>query len=245
MRKVQLKQVFDEQPANSVGLMSLLEDRCGHRSAAVSAVARLLRDHPDEAAIAVVDLFRQYEAEKKKARTDGMTGLFNKHYMMAQLGKLERGERPSCERRKQKGDYILFIDLDGFKPINDNYGHPAGDRALIAVADMLKKCVRKTDDVGRMGGDEFAVILHGISREDALKKKAQIVQSLESLSFPWQKARIAVRGSVGMWPFDTRRSVEDNMALVDKIMYRVKAAKGDTRHHLYVVGEGAAPRAAM
>ena len=208
------------------------------------ALARLLRDHPDEAARDVMDLFEKCEAAERKANTDGMTGLFNKTYMMGQLGKLHRGERPAYERRKQEGDYIVFIDLDGFKPINDNFGHAAGDRALVTVADALKKCVRKNDDVGRMGGDEFAIILYGISQEDAIRKKNQIVKTLETLSFPWQKVQVAVRGSVGIWPFSCEKSPETNMHCVDKIMYRVKQAKGDTRHHLYTVGDVPAARLA-
>ena len=243
MGKIKLKQQFMDGPANSVGLLSLLENNKGDRDSTLMALARLLRDHPDEAANAVVDLYEQFQAAERKANTDGMTGLFNKSYMMEQLGKLNNGERPAYERRKQKGDYIVFIDLDGFKPINDNFGHAAGDRALVTVADALKKCVRKNDDVGRMGGDEFAIILYGISQEDAIRKKNQIVKTLETLSFPWQKAQVAVRGSVGIWPFNCEKSAETNMHCVDKIMYRVKQAKGDTRHTLYV-SDAAVPRCA-
>ena len=239
MNNNKLKQRFSEKSANCEGLLSVLEDNQGNREATLMALARLLRDHPDEAAEGVADLFDRFKAAERKANTDGMTGLFNKTYMMEQLGKLHNGERPAYERRKQKGDYILFIDLDGFKPINDNFGHAAGDQALITVAQALKRCVRKNDDVGRMGGDEFAVILYGISAEDALRKKAQIVKTLETLSFPWQTTQVAVRGSVGIWPFNSEKSPESNMHCVDKVMYRTKQAKGDTRHQLYVVESAA------
>ncbi len=235
MIKNNLKQQFSQAPANSVGLLSLLDKHQGDPESTLQAVARLLRDHPDEAAHAVMELYEKYKSSELRANTDGMTGLFNKTYMMDQLGKLHSGERPTYERRKQEGNYIVFIDLDGFKPINDNYGHAAGDRALMTVADALKKCVRKTDDVGRMGGDEFAIILYGISQNDALRKRDQIIGTLETLSFPWQKTQIAVRGSVGIWPFNAEKTAEMNMHCVDKIMYRVKQAKGDTRHHLYTV----------
>lgn len=235
MQKNKLKQQFGNEPANCVGLLSILEDNQGDKDATLMALARLLRDHPQEAATGIADLFEKFKNAERKANTDGMTGLFNKTYMMEQLGRLHSGERAGYERRKQKGDYILFIDLDGFKPINDNFGHAAGDRALITVAKALRKCVRKNDDVGRMGGDEFAIILYGISAEDALRKKNQIVKTLETLSFPWQTQQVAVRGSVGIWPFNCEKSAESNMHCVDKLMYRVKAAKGDTRHQLYVV----------
>lgn len=247
MQNNKLKQEFKYIPANSDGLMSILEHAQGDAAASRMVLARLLRDHPDEAAKAVMDLYEKYqdaerraEDAERKANTDGMTGLFNKTYMMQQLENLSQGQRPQYERRKQEGNYILFIDLDGFKPINDNFGHAAGDCALKAVATVLKQCVREDDDVGRMGGDEFAIILYGISQQDAIRKKDLIVETLETLSFPWQKQHIAVRGSVGMWPFNCEKSAEMNMQYVDKIMYRVKQAKGDTRHHLYTVDEPSA-----
>lgn len=244
MKNNNIKQTFNYIPANSDGLLSLLEHRQGDAAASRMVLARFLREHPEEAAIAVMDLYENYlEAERRaqaaedRADKDGMTGLFNKTYMMGQLEKLSRGERPAYERRKQEGNYIIFIDLDGFKPINDNFGHAAGDCALVTVAQALKKCVRKNDDVGRMGGDEFAVILYGISQQDAVRKKDLIVETLDTLSFPWQQKHVAVRGSVGLWPFNCEKSAELNMQCVDKIMYRVKQAKGDTRHHLYTVEE--------
>ena len=244
MQNNNLKQRFSDRSANCEGLLSVLEDNQGDRAATLMALARLLRDHPDEAAKDVANLFEKFKAAERKANTDGMTGLFNKTYMMDQLEKLQGGARASYDRRKQKGDYILFIDLDGFKPINDNFGHAAGDRALITVADVLKKCVRKNDDVGRMGGDEFAIILYGISQEDAMRKKNNIVKTLETLSFPWQTQHVAVRGSVGIWPFNCEKTVETNMHCVDKVMYRTKQAKGDTRHQLYAVESAPAPRLA-
>jgi two-component system, sensor histidine kinase LadS len=173
------------------------------------------------------------DAAEKKAATDALTGIFNKGHFM-----------DSLDRRAVTSNTLLMIDLDGFKPINDNFGHIAGDRALQAVANMLRKHTRKSDIVARVGGDEFAVLLCGAQEGTAERKAEKIRNELSgNLKFQWEDAVITVRGSVGFYVAEPHQSAEEVYKGGDAVMYQIKQAKGDTRHNLAVVSS-AAPRLA-
>ena len=99
------------------------------------------------------------EALKHVAHHDPLTGLANRALFYEQLALgLTRA------RRSQKILAVLYLDLDGFKYVNDTLGHAAGDKLLTSVAGRLKSCVRESDVVSRMGGDEFVVLLSDISQ---------------------------------------------------------------------------------
>lgn len=94
---------------------------------------------------------------EKKANYDNLTGLPNRRLFFEQL------ERLIVQSERDKTQFaLLFIDLDGFKDINDNYGHEVGDRVLITVGKRIEKCIRKVDTAARMGGDEYSVLLRDI-----------------------------------------------------------------------------------
>ena len=111
---------------------------------------------------------------------DALTGLSNRALLMDRLGR-------AVEQAKRRGDYqfaLLFADLDGFKRINDSLGHAAGDEMLMAVARRMEKCVRTVDTLARVGGDEFAIILHDIGDiSDALRVAERIQEFLRTLGF--------------------------------------------------------------
>jgi diguanylate cyclase (GGDEF)-like protein len=92
------------------------------------------------------------------ARRDPLTGLANRRALTEALGRHVSGRRESDRAG------LLVLDLDGFKAINTTYGHPGGDRALIAVADALRRVARETDLPGRLGGDEFALVVREADR---------------------------------------------------------------------------------
>jgi diguanylate cyclase (GGDEF)-like protein len=103
------------------------------------------------------DVTYRIEAEEQlqqMAVNDSLTGLPNRHSLLARLEHaLSRAER-TAERVG-----VMFVDLDAFKPVNDTYGHAVGDELLAQVAKRLRTCVRASDTVGRMGGDEFVILL--------------------------------------------------------------------------------------
>ena len=126
-------------------------------------------------------------------------------------------------RVSDRGVAILWIDLDRFKEVNDIFGHEVGDEMLLAVADRLRDVLRDTDDIARMGGDEFAVVLPNVSEDEALIVGERVLTALSNR----EGFRLQIRASVGVsWQ---RNSLGDRRVLIrraDKAMYRAKAAGG-------------------
>ena len=147
--------------------------------------------------------------------------------------------RPFCERleyallraeRYTERVGILFIDLDEFKPINDTYGHPAGDQVLKVVAARIVSALRKADSVARLGGDEFAVLLeHPISPEDAVMVAAKVS---DAIAAPMELGNVVVRveASVGIAIFpDDGKDTDGLMAAADQAMYLNKTSRSRRR----------------
>ncbi|QCJ44297.1 GGDEF domain-containing protein [Bacillus sp. S3] len=107
---------------------------------------------------------------KHLALYDSLTSLPNRHYFMERLSETLQGE-PSVT--------LLFVDLDGFKRVNDTYGHEEGDRILIEVANQLNLCCHDSMFVGRLGGDEFIVMLVGADQEKSIEAAQEILKKLQ------------------------------------------------------------------
>ncbi|MGE5617032.1 MAG: diguanylate cyclase domain-containing protein, partial [Bacillota bacterium] len=127
------------------------------------------------------------------ALTDSLTGLPNKRLL------LDRLDRAIAQAGRRDGDVaLLFVDLDGFKAVNDNYGHAAGDKVLHIVAARLRNCARASDTVARLGGDEFVVLLEGCrSPSDAEQVAAKIARAL-SQPCDLGKRQVDVSCSIGI-----------------------------------------------
>lgn len=124
--------------------------------------------------------------------TDEATGLLNRR------GFSEALERTIARsRRFGEPAVLLLIDLDGFKIVNDTYGHSAGDAVLRSVAKNLKAWVRSIDDVARLGGDEFAVLLNKMPHHLAGEYAKRIEAQLSGIVVPWNGSDIAIGASVG------------------------------------------------
>lgn len=123
---------------------------------------------------------------------------------------------------------ICYIDLDGFKPVNDQYGHAIGDLLLQQIAAQLMQSVRKTDTVARLGGDEFAVLLTQISDTNVATAVAEKMREKLSLSFALQQYTVNVTPSIGItFCENATSSVEQLISLADKGMYQAKKAGGN------------------
>ena len=154
------------------------------------------------------------------ANTDPLTGLFNRRYFLDALN-----QRAAACTAGELCSAILFIDLDAFKPINDQYGHEAGDVTLQIVAQRLLNLVRSEDCVARIGGDEFVILLRDPDRGS---DPASIVERIsQSLAQPiiHQAHQIKVGASVGMARLKPGMRAEQLLALGDSRMYEIKLAK--------------------
>jgi diguanylate cyclase (GGDEF)-like protein/PAS domain S-box-containing protein len=131
----------------------------------------------------------------------------------------------SLAKRRETGAAMLWIDLDGFKSVNDRLGHAAGDALLQQVAQRLKGRIRDSDTVARMGGDEFAVIMPDIAdAESAVQVANELLASLDAI-FELPQGFIHISGSIGVALFPQHaRSVETLTQYADMAMYRAKHA---------------------
>lgn len=151
-----------------------------------------------------------------------LTGLPNRLLLM---GRLEHALDQS--RRYRSGVAVLFIDLDGFKAVNDNFGHAAGDRILIAAARRLADQLRRGDTAAHLGGDEFVVVVERIYRPTAAATVARKLAA--ALSVPLQESgrEVILGASIGisLFPGDAD-SPKALIGLADEAMYRAKRAGG-------------------
>jgi len=123
---------------------------------------------------------------------------------------------------------LLFLDLDDFKRVNDDFGHAAGDQALNSVGALLRARLRDTDLLARLGGDEFAILLPHASQDQAQALAMQVLEAIRHHAIPIQGRTVSVRASIGIASFpDHGRSVNELLAAADAAMYRAKAAGGD------------------
>jgi diguanylate cyclase (GGDEF)-like protein len=130
---------------------------------------------------------------ERLTRLDGLTGLFNRTtFVELSRKELERAQRQGSDTA------ILILDLDHFKRINDTWGHPAGDAVLRHVAIAATGAVRSTDLVGRLGGEEFIVLLPATSIEAARKLAEKLRARLQASPAPWLASPIPVTASIGL-----------------------------------------------
>jgi diguanylate cyclase (GGDEF)-like protein len=120
---------------------------------------------------------------------------------------------------------LLFFDANEFKEINDTHGHAAGDEALRHIAKTLVENTRESDVVGRIGGDEFGVILSQADEKAAHEKAETLVQALRSTPAKWEDHEIPVDVAYGVYTLKPGEDAGDALAKVDKAMYANKSGK--------------------
>lgn len=177
-------------------------------------------------AVTISDISLRKQTEKELvhlANRDGLTGLYNRHWLLNYL--------PLALQRATTGQYmlaVLFIDLDGFKNINDTRGHAAGDQLLKSVASRLQSVLRPTDHVIRLGGDEFVVVLEPVYEESKSANVAERISESFAQAFLWNGEKHQMSASIGISLFP--KDGDDTETLLknaDIAMYSVKAAGKD------------------
>jgi diguanylate cyclase (GGDEF)-like protein/PAS domain S-box-containing protein len=181
------------------------------------------------ASVIVRDISERKELERQLTRQafhDGLTGLANralfrdrvKHALVA-------------AGRHGTGIAVLFLDLDGFKTVNDSLGHAAGDLLLLAVADRLQGCVRPGDTIARLGGDEFAVLIDEASESAATAAAARVLTALDESAII-ENREVTVSASIGIVMGDIGGDADELLRQADTAMYAAKAA-GKNRYLLF------------
>ena len=157
-----------------------------------------------------------HEAIGKTAHTDPLTGLPNAGALAEQLQ-----NEASRALRDRKPFSVFMIDVNRLKEINDTQGHLAGNRAIKAVGDALRSCLRPYDFLARMGGDEFVLLLPGMDSEGAAAKRPDLAAAIQTLAKDFPEAPISISMGSASYPADGR-DPEQLVALADQRMYRHK-----------------------
>lgn len=170
---------------------------------------------------------KEREAQMQRlADRDSLTGLYNRRRLQELL---EIAIAEAARQWQHVG--LLFIDLNGFKGINDQYGHAAGDKVLTTAAKRIAARVRTGDIVGRYGGDEFVVILPGVPGAAAVTRVAETIRERMELPYRVEGIERQLSASIGesLYPRDGK-SAEALLMRADQAMYRLKAAHTRAQH---------------
>jgi diguanylate cyclase (GGDEF)-like protein len=183
----------------------------------------LLRQENEELRDVIAQMKGRIDVLERLADSDTLTPLPNRRAFLRRLEALikqvARHDTPAA---------VLFIDLDGLKRINDDFGHQAGDSVLLHVAEQLSLSLRTTDMVARIGGDEFGLILDHLDEEDANTKAASLVAMIASQPVDVGPTRIDVSVTVGVAAVKSTDTVERLLDRADNAMYAKRLYRSQT-----------------
>ncbi len=171
---------------------------------------RRLRDELDRTRKRITHL-------ERVADEDAMLPIANRRAFVRELTRLI-----SFSERYGSPGSVLYFDLNGMKQINDRFGHPAGDAALRHFATLLLNNVRDSDVVGRLGGDEFGVILAQADVAQAEEKANQLLSVINRSPLIWEGVDIQLSCAVGLHEFHGQQSADDALSQADASMYKAK-----------------------
>lgn len=165
---------------------------------------------------------RAYEQRiEHMASHDGLTGLLNRAKFLDCLA-----SEVALARRMHTTFAVLYLDLDGFKPVNDHHGHALGDRVLARVAHTLTHTARESDFVARLGGDEFAILQRGMNHRDQAWRLAQRLEKALQEPFTLEGVPIRIGASIGVALFPEHGTEPESLvAAADQAMYLTKAGR--------------------
>jgi diguanylate cyclase (GGDEF)-like protein len=191
---------------------------------------------PDDLVAAVSARLRRYRALRACVTQDGLTGLLNhaasKERIAVEISRALRERHPLS---------LAMIDLDHFKSINDTHGHPAGDRVLRSLAELLRQRLRKSDVIGRLGGEEFVVALPDACVADAARLMDRLREAFAGVRHACEGGEFHATFSCGVAELRARESAEELCVLADGALYR---AKQGGRNCVLVANASAADHAA-
>ncbi len=195
------------------------------RSAPPDALAERHQLEPAELTPAVRDALGRLEHEIEQLRAklaetealadlDALTPVLNRRAFEREFARAIAGAE-----RYGEGLSLVFFDLNGFKDVNDLFGHAAGDAALQHTAGVLMASLRGSDIVGRMGGDEFAAVLTRASADDAAKRAAQLAAMIEAEPVRWRGQMFKLSVAHGVRAWEPGKAAAELLAEADAAMY--------------------------
>jgi len=166
----------------------------------------------------VTELYSLKEQFQQQANTDYLTNLYNRRYF------IEQAEREFTRSQRHALPLtVLSIDIDHFKHLNDNYGHPFGDKVLIDISELLMQGTRQEDVVARIGGEEFAIMLPNTTQSKGMSLAERIQKNLHEHDFSATSDNLKVTVSIGITVLSEADSCFDELLLrVDKALYKAK-----------------------
>jgi diguanylate cyclase (GGDEF)-like protein len=192
------------------------------KNTATDVVSELARLRAERAAM-------QRELEDARARIiqlerladeDSLAPIANRRAFVRELSRMI-----AFTRRYGPPSSVIYFDVNGMKQINDTHGHPAGDAALRHVAEILSNNVRESDIVGRLGGDEFGVILAQTNQEQANAKASSLAQAIGSTALSWGKHEIKLSAAFGVYSFTGSDDAQVAIEAADQAMYKQKRVR--------------------
>jgi diguanylate cyclase (GGDEF)-like protein len=162
-------------------------------------------------------LLQQLQAS---AETDFLLGILNRRGFERELTRAI-----AYIKRYHTSAALIALDVDRLKPINDAFGHGAGDEVLKAIVSVLKAQVRASDIIGRLGGDEFAVLLWNLNETEARAKAAALEQAIDRLAFLFGKSTVMAGASTGVAMLGAHADTGKSLETADSAMYQRKAQR--------------------
>lgn len=194
----------------------------------------------------LMSLRSEKENAQKDSVTDSLTGAHNRRFFEKFMQDIDNSSVIS-KRRASGRHFLMLVDLDHFKTLNDTYGHAAGDLALQCLSGTLQGLVRKTDIVCRIGGDEFAIVLKDATEKGAHAKIAQIEKALGHMSFDYEGTPVLFAASIGHTEINPSaiRTMEDILKEADRNLYKDKELKRSAAASQGTPQEGRRPEPAL
>jgi diguanylate cyclase (GGDEF)-like protein len=168
----------------------------------------------------LADALKRIEALQASADTDFLLDILNRRGFERELNR-----SIAYIKRYHASGALIVLDVDRLKPINDAYGHAAGDQVLKAIVVVLSSQVRSSDVIGRLGGDEFALLLWNLSETDARAKAAALEQAVDRLAFVFRGSTITTGASAGVAILGPHAQAGKALEEADRAMYVRKAQR--------------------
>ncbi len=225
LKKVELekKLLEKDKELNDFALLEIKQEQALHRTAMLSVLLFVL--------VLLIFTWRQYRLRRKfttLANTDYLTNVANRRKVMDFAEQQWLELKPGCNRFA-----LISFDLDHFKKVNDNYGHPAGDLVLKTIVRVAQQAIREHDFLGRIGGEEFLVVLVDTDQVEATEIAYRIKSAIEKAQIKSEEHIIKVTASLGVTQKSTQTNTfKDLLKQADKALYTAKE-NGRNRVEIY------------